>query len=192
MTSVDDFIKEEESKMSWLEKVFMNYPVMYSTKELAGSTKGLSIDTEKIVHPSLFDRAISIVCLIISIAFWLILFNMLTENILVPVTIGGLIFISLVIWMLLWNTFLNRKYIYTIKLNKNHIEIDRKIIAWKEISETQIMVRQGGRGRNSYLVIFTKDNQVHKYSLFKFGISDNRLSTLMEFYKANQESLHDS
>jgi hypothetical protein len=187
MILVDDFIKEEEAKMSWLEKVFMNYPKMYSTKELAGSTKGLSIDTDKIFLPSLFHRAVAIIFLIFSIVCWLILLNMLTKHILVPVTIGGLIFISLIIWIVLWNTFLNRKYIYAIKLNKNNIEIDRKIIAWTEISDTQIMLRQVGRGRSSYLVIFTKDSQVHKYSLFKFGISDKKLSTLIELYKTKNE-----
>jgi hypothetical protein len=187
MTLVDDFIKEEEAKMNWLEKVFMNYPTMYSTKELASSTKGLSIDTDKIFHPSLLDRAIAIIFLIFSIVCWLILFNMLTRHILVPVTIGGLQFISLIIGIIVWNTFLNRKYIYTIKLNKNHLEIDRKIIAWSEIFETQIMLRQPGRGRSSYLVIFTRDNQVYKYSLFKFGISDRKLSTLIELYKARNE-----
>jgi len=187
MASVDDFIKEEETKMSWLEKVFMNYPKIYSTKELAGSTNGLSIDTEKIFHPSLFERAIAILFLIFSIIFWLTLFNLLTKNILVPVIVGGLIFVSLIIWVIIWNTFFNRKYIYTIKLNKNQIEIDKKIILWTEISDTIIMLRKAGRGRNSYLVIFTKDNQVYKYSLFKFGVSDSKLSTLIEFYKTKKE-----
>ena len=112
---------------------------------------------------------------------------MLTKHILVPVTIGGLIFISIIIWIIIWNTLLNRKYIYSIKLNKNYIEIDRKTIPWTEIVETQIMLRQVGRGKSSYLVIFTADNQVHKYSLFKFGISDKKLSTLIELYKTKNE-----
>ncbi|MFT3679937.1 MAG: hypothetical protein QM791_06670 [Ferruginibacter sp.] len=187
MTSVDDFIKEEETKMTWLEKFFMNYPKMYSTKELAGPTKGLLIDTEKTFRPSLFDKFIATLFLIFSILCWLILFNMLTKHILVPVTTGGIIFISSIIWILIWNTFLNRKYIYTIKLNKNHIEIDKKIIPWTEIVETQIMLRQAGRGRNSYLVIFTADDLVRKYSLFKFRISDKKLSTLIELYKTKNE-----
>ncbi|WP_153799502.1 hypothetical protein [Foetidibacter luteolus] len=187
MTLVEEFIKQEETNMTWLEKVFMNYPKIYSTKELAGSTKGISIEVEKLFHPSLFDRFIATIFLIFSIVSWLILFNLLNKHILVPVTIGGLIFISIIIWIIIWNTFLNRKYIFAIKLNKNYIEIDRKIIPWTEIVDTQILLRQVGRGRSSYLVIFTSDNQVHEYSLFKFSISDKKLSTLIEFFKTKNE-----
>lgn len=189
MASADNFINEEESKMTWLDKALMNYPVIYDTKELADLSGDLSADKERIVHPSRFDRAIAVLFLIFSTVAWLILFNMLTRYMLVPVTVVALLFVSLLIWINIWNTFLNRKYIYSIRFNKEYIEIDKKIIRWIDISDTRIMIRQTGRGKNSCLVIFTTDGQVHKYSLFKFAISDRELSTLIEVYKTNNKPL---
>jgi hypothetical protein len=189
MTPLDDFIKSEESKMSWVEKAFVGYPKMYSTKELSGSTNGLTSEKQRIIYPSFFVRTIAILFLGFSIVCWFILFNLLIKNVLVPVVIGALIFVSFIIGIIVWNTFFNRTYIYSIKLSNSHLEIDKKIIPWNEISETQIMQHQIGRGRNSYLVIFAKNGQVHKYSLFKFGISDKKLSTLFEFYKAKVDQI---
>lgn len=183
MTPADNFIKDEKSGMNWLEKVFMNYPEMFSTKELAGAVNAFQIEQEKTIHPSTTGRIIPVLFLFFSIGCWLILFNLFINKVLIYVTISALLFVSLIIWVIIWNTFLNRKYIYTIRLNKVHIEIDKKIIPWTDISGTYIMIRQSGRGRASHLVIFTNDERAYKYSLFAFGITDQKLSALIEFYK---------
>jgi hypothetical protein len=181
--SIHDFYESEVSKMTRLEKLFSLYPEMHDTKELAYPAKRTTVKTEKVIRPSLLHRFFSLVFLFFSLGFFAILLNMLAEKILIPVTLFGIVFVGAIIGILIWNSFLNRNYNYKIKLTKDYIEIDKNIIPWSEISETEILRRKLGRGRNSYLVIFCKNGQVHKHSLFNFDISDEKLSKLIETYK---------
>jgi len=97
------------------------------------------------------------------------------------------LFISFILYLLVWNSFFSRRYIYQIRLNNEYIKAQGKKIYWKDVSETFIMNKKEGRFNNSYLVIIKKDSAIEKLNLFKFGISDRKLASLVEAYKTKDE-----
>ena len=91
-----------------------------------------------------------------------------------------LLFVSI---SFLWVVFVKR-YNYTIRIDASGLTIQGIFTAWGEIAETAIMRQSQPRGVDRFLVIFKRDGSVGKSDLFLFGISDRKLASAVEFYKA--------
>jgi hypothetical protein len=184
MTPIDDFIKTEESKMSWLDKLIRNYPKIRPTKSIACSLTNFKLENEKIIRPSNWERFISIIILFFLGIVWLGLVKMLLDyKFPFGVFLFGFLLVTFMIFMLIRNSFFNKRYNYNITINKEAIAVDRQKIYWTEIADTYIMNRQEGRSTNYYLIISKKDKTIEKLDLLNIGISDRKLSTIIEYYK---------
>lgn len=186
MISVKDFLEAEKSKMSWLDKVVMNYPQVYQTSFLSPPIK--QHKSEIVIRPSLFTKLIAVSFLLFALVFYIPLFNVLRSRTLpIPVPVTGILFISFILYLLIWHSFLNPKYIYHIRLSSQCIEARKNKFYWNEIAETCILTRMEGRFSNSYLVLLMRDGRIEKMDLFKFSISNKRLSGIVEFFKEQNE-----
>ena len=185
MTLIDDFIKTEESKMSWLDKLVRNYPKVRPTKSITYSLTGFKLDKEKIIRPSIWNRFIATIVLFFLSMVWFGLFTSLLDYKFpfVPFLFAFL-FVTFIIFLLLRNSFFNKKYNYKLTISKDAIAIDKHKIFWIDIDDTYIMNRQEGRRTNYYLIISKKDKTIQKLDLFNIGITDRKLATIIEYYKA--------
>ncbi|OQP59577.1 hypothetical protein A3860_36925 [Niastella vici] len=184
MTYIDDFIKSEESKMTWFDKVLGNYPRVRTTKFIAVAAPSLALGEKKVIKPSVLYKAIVIIVLPIPCLVWIGLLRlMLVDQFPFGVILFGLLLVSLIIYLLLYFTFFKKRYNYRITVDGEGITFDKNKFYWAEIAETGIMNRQEGKRTNSYLLIFHKDTTVNKYDLFNFGISDRKLAAIIEYYK---------
>src|ERR687888_4036 len=122
MALIDDFIKNEELKMTWLDKLIMNYPRVRPTKSIAESLQNVQLDKEKVIKPSIWDKTVSIIFFLFASLFWVGLLKMLLED-RFPflVILFGFLFVTFLIYLLLKNSFFNKKYIYTITIDNEGI-----------------------------------------------------------------------
>jgi hypothetical protein len=184
MPIVDDFIKAEEQKMTWFDRLVQNYPKVETTKLIARSTKSGKYKEATVIRPSLTDKTIAAVIILFLSLFWLGFLKLLLGNTTLFFSFFlPLLFITFIICIVIYNSFFNKKYIYTLILNKDSISVDHRPIKWSEIVETCIMNVQEGRTTNFYLILFKKDKTMEKLNLYKFGISDVKLSAMIEYYK---------
>jgi len=184
-----DFLNSEELKMNWLDKLNKSYPVVYSTESISRNLKNMRLGKEKNIRPSRFRRAYIIVVLLPVAYVWVWLLKLLLEyHDLFPILLGAFLFITFMIWFVSRHSFLNRKYVYTIRINSEAICIRHHTFYWTDITETYIMNKYEGRskGDNSYLLIFKKDGTVEKFDLHMFSFSDIKLAGVIEHYKALQ------
>lgn len=187
MALIDDFIKNEESKMSWGDKLFMMYPKVRSTPELTDTFQHLRLGNEKVIKPSLWDKIVAVFFLLFAGLFARGLLNALfasRDNIFIG--LGGLAFVIFLISLLLRYSFFDKKYIFTITVDYEGISIDSNKFFWSAIDELYIMSRREGKRTNYYLLIFNKDATIEKLDLFKFSISSRKLSTIIEYYRTKQ------
>ncbi len=183
MVNIEDYIKAEKEKMTWLDKINRNYPKVENTGLLVGSMQK-EIPDSTVIKPSLWDKLISVVLLFFMGVLWLALLSMLL-NYRFPfaVILIGFLFLTFLIFLVIRNSFFNPKYIYTISIDKDGISVDDRKLFWSDIEDTFIMSRQEGKRTNYYLLIFKHDKTVDKHDLFRMGISDRKLATLIEYYK---------
>lgn len=132
------------------------------------------------------DRTISVVISLFLSWIWLWLLKMLLEYTFpFAIFLFGFLFITFIIRLVIYHSFFNKNYIYTLILDKDYICINYRQTAWTEIAETCIMNKQEGRTTNSYLILFKKDKTIEKLDLYKFGIPDVKLAAMVEYYKNN-------
>jgi len=185
MSSISDFIASENAKMSKWDKFFQNYPDVYTTSSINDSIKVTKPET--IVKPSILGKLVALLFTFLVLLFYIPIGGMVVNK--TPIIFPALafLFISFILYLLVWNSFFSRRYIYQIRLNNEYIKAQGKKIYWKDVSETFIMNKKEGRFNNSYLVIIKKDSAIEKLNLFKFGISDRKLASLVEAYKTKDE-----
>lgn len=182
----DDIIKSEELKMTWLDELSRNYPDVNSTKSISGTLENMRLNKEKTIRPSRLGQAFTMIVLLLLVYIWLwFLMMLLKYTFPFLVFLLGFSMVSLMIYMLISNSFLNKEYIYTIRINSDAISIRNNKFYWSDIAETYIVNKYEGRakGYNSYLAIVRKDGIMEKFDLHKFGISDRKLSRIIEHYK---------
>ena len=170
--------------MNWFDRMVLNYPKVRATKTIAASLTNLKLDNEKIIRPSIWDRFISIIILFFLSIIWIGVLKMLLDyKFPFAVFLFGFLLVTFLISIVLRNSFFIKKYNYNIIVNKEGIAIDSHRIYWTDIADTFIMNRQEGRRTNYYLIIAKKDNSIEKLDLFNIGITDRKLSTIIEYYK---------
>lgn len=187
MALIDDFIKNEESKMSWGDKLFMMYPKVRSTPELTDTFQHLRLGNERVIKPSLGEKVIALFFLLFAVWFAIIPIKILFSSRDVILGLGGLLFVGFLIFLLLRNSFFNKKYIFTITVDYEGISIDDNKFYWSAIDEVYIMSKREGKTTNHYLLIFEKDTTIKKFDLYKFSISSKKLSTIIEYYRTGQK-----
>ncbi|PSL34912.1 hypothetical protein CLV42_102486 [Chitinophaga ginsengisoli] len=172
--------------MTWWEKLTMNFPGIRSTKSIAGALKSKRWGKEKIIRPSRSLQVFSIALVLLPAYVWMWILKLLLEYTFpFLVFLFGFFMMSFIIYLILRNSFFNKRYIYTIRVNRDAISIRKNKFYWRDIVETCIMYKYEGRTMNKYLLIFRKDEIVEKFDLYKFSISDKKLSEIIEYYKAN-------
>ena len=184
MALIDDFLDQERRKGNYLVRLLRDEPKAFSTQSLA-SGRDPSLGTQKIIRPSVLSKLIAAGLLLYASFFWMVLFEMLfKDTVLTPVTAAGLLFVSFLIFLIVKRSFFNRKYLYKILLTKNYIQIGEMKISWKEIEDTFIINEWSGKAANSSLLLFKKDGSIKRSDLSRFSISNEKLATIIEYYKS--------
>jgi hypothetical protein len=182
---IEDFKRSEEGKMTWLDKVIMNYPKVRPTSFIADATQELQLGNEEVIRPSVWNRIILTLFFFFAGIFWITLLSAVLQY--RSPFLGDLIaflFITVIILLHLRKSFFSKRYNYTITVDHLGISIDNKQIFWSDVAETCIMSRHEGRRTNYYLLIFKKDATLQKCDLYQFGLSDIKLATIIEYYRA--------
>jgi hypothetical protein len=184
MGRIEEFTEKEKQKASWLEKLAANFPTVTATS-LLGRDHPLPINTPgKIIRPSLVKRGLYLFAFLMAFSGWLYLVIPGREKG-IPLAVY-LIFIPFLLFMsvsFLLVPFLKR-YNYRIRIDGSEITLREDSISWSEIIETAVMRQPAPRGDRRYLVIFKRDGTELKSDLFLFGISDRKLASVIEHYKA--------
>jgi len=184
MALIDDFLDQERRKGNFLVRLLRAEPEAYSTQSLA-SDRIPSLGTQKIIRPSVLSKVIALGLLLYASFFWMVCFEMLFKDmVLIPITAAGLLLVSFIIFLIARHCFFNRKYIYTILVTRSYIQIGRMKISWKEIEDTFIINEKSSKATHSSLLLFKKDGSVKRSDLSRFSISDEKLSTIIEYYKS--------
>jgi hypothetical protein len=185
MITIPEFIEAERSKMSRIEKVL--YVLEVHPTSFFGPPRKQS-KPEMVLRPSLIGKLIVIPFLLVGSIFFISFVNILIDQmlpVLIPVT--GLLFLCFILFMLIWNVFLNPNYNYHIRINSQGIEARGNRFYWKDLSDTWIMTRMGGRTSNTWLVILKQDGSIEQLDLYQFQIADKKLAGIVEYYKGQNE-----
>ena len=94
---------------------------------------------------------------------------------------------TFLIFLVIRYSFFNKKYNYTLTIDKNGISVDKRQILWSDVADTFIMNRQEGKGTNYYLLILKTDKTVDKLDL-RMETSVGKLAAIIEHYKQKSES----
>jgi hypothetical protein len=189
MSVIDDFHKEETLKMSRLDRLVRNYPIVRNTSAISGPLPNNALNETTTIRPTIPGKIISIIILIFLSIIWIGLLSLiLAYKFPLSIYLLGLLFISTLIFLVAKNSFFNKRYIYTISLNKEGIAFKQQKILWTDIDGTYIMNRQKGRFTNYFLVILKKEGAIQKLDLFKMGTYDKKLAGIIEYYKRKAHS----
>jgi len=188
MPLIDDFIKEEEHKMSWLDMLVGNYPKVRSTPELTDTFQHLRLGNEKVISPPLWQKVVTIHLLLLTGGLWGVSFyELFVSHMSLFSLLFSLALDSLLIFIVVSKSFLNKRLNYIITVNYEGISIKDCTFYWTVIDELYIMSKLEGRNRNNYLVIVKKDAAIEKFNLYLFGISSRNFSTIIEYYRTGQK-----
>lgn len=192
MSNIHDFIRVEEQKMTWLDKVAINYPKARATSFISHPLRDNALPDQTVIRPSTWDRAISIIISLFLAIVWIgLLRALLAYKFPFAIFLFGFLLVTFMIYLLIRNSFFNKKYIYRLSFDKEGISIDSRMIAWSDIEDTFIMNRQEGRRTNYYLLVFKKDKTIDKLDLFRMGTYDRKLATIIEYYKQKANAQHE-
>jgi len=185
MGDIENYIKTEEQKMTWLDKLVKNYPEARNTNSIAHTFKSnFSFLDQTTIRPSFWNRMISIIIVLFMGFIWIGLLNMvLAYKFPFVVNLFCLVLMTFLIFLVIRNSFFNKKYNYTLTIDKNGISVDKRQILWSDVADTFIMNRQEGKGTNYYLLILKTD----KLDL-KMGTSVGKLAAIIEHHKQKSGS----
>jgi hypothetical protein len=181
---IEEFTESEKQRLNWLQKLSANYPDVTETRLLARGYATPEIKSVSTIQPSIFRRSMYCLAFLVTLFSWLFLLS----------TFGGrraplgvyLVFVPFLLFTsvsFLLAVFVKR-YNYTIRIDASGLTIQGIFTAWGEIVETAIMRQPQPRGVARFLVIFKRNGSVGKSDLFLFSISDRKLASAVEYYKA--------
>jgi hypothetical protein len=184
MNLVEEFIESEKLNLNWLQKLSANYPDVTETRLLARGYAMPEIKPDRIIQPSPFKRLLYFLMFLVTLFSWLFLLSTLRGP-RDPLWVY-LVFVPFLLFVSVSCLLVNfvKSYNYTIRIDASGMTIRGIFIAWREIVETAIMRQPQPRNVDRFLVIFTRDELVRKLNLFLFGISDRKLASAVEYYKA--------
>ena len=116
-------------------------------------------------------------CLLLCVFIYMLIFN---EKLIGYFLISGAL---LAMIFHLFRIFKSNELNFNISVSREKINIKQREFDWNCIHETLIMRKYNGRHTHRYFVIIETDGTVHKYDLSNFGISDKKLSAIIEHFK---------
>ncbi|MDH7462470.1 hypothetical protein QEG73_14315 [Chitinophagaceae bacterium 26-R-25] len=179
MTSINDFIKQEEQKMTRLDKWTGNYPKVASTITYATALIQ-TFPEQAVIKPSWWSKVFTTFWGLFIALIWMLM--VITSGPFFPDILSVLLPTAL-FCVVVYTSFFDKRNVYILKIDKTCIFIDDRKIAWSEIDGTYIMSKKEGKYMNYYLIIFRTDRTVEKLNLSKMATSQSKLSTLVEHYK---------
>jgi len=187
MRTINDFMQAEEAKMTWWDRTLNNYPKVSTTQALALRASKVNTSVPVTITQSLSQKIIVFVIIFILGLFWVRLLAMLIRG-MFPwlVILAGFLFISMLIYLVSFYTFLNKKTVYNIQLTISGLSAGDVSYCWEDIIETYIMSRWEGKRTNNYLLLHTKQDGFKKFNLVNFNVSSYKLSALIQHYKTLQ------
>jgi hypothetical protein len=183
MNLVENFMFKEKSKCNWLQRLFNDYPIFYSAKDIKTNLKHNNIDETFIVKPSKLRRLIAIVLICFGIYFWFTLFLMIIQKVLLPISVVFFLLITAWIGFILWTFFFNPKQSYKIFIDKDKIKLGSQTFEWKEVTEYLLMEKGSGRHLVTTLVLFIDNDIALTYNLTNLNKTGKEIIKRIEFYK---------
>ena len=185
--TIEDIIQAEQQKMSWLDRLLMNYPTLKPTYIIAHSLRD-PLPSQTTIKPSLWDKIVSIYILFFLVISWVgFLKAVLSYTFPYVIFLVGFFFIPFIIFLIVKHGFFNKKYIYYLTIDKEGISVDDRIIRWADIADTFIMNRQKGKATNYFLIILKKNETFEELDLFRMGVSHRKLASIVEYYKQHRK-----
>ena len=174
---IENFLVNERDPLDYNDLRFE--PQFDLTRNLAiDSTKYIS-NTEVTIKPNLFIKGLKIIlmCLLLCVLIYMLIFSgKLIEYVLISGALLAMIFH-------LFRIFKSNELNFNISLSREKLNINQREFDWNCIHETLIMRKYNGRHTHRYFVIIETDGTGYKYDLSNFGISDKKLSAIIEHYK---------
>jgi hypothetical protein len=185
MKTIFDLIEDEQNKMSWWDRFIRNYPRIHQTSFLSAPIS--QTKPEIVLRPSIIEKLFTVPFFILASVILFFLIRLLfTQRLPLMIPIIAILLLLLLLFMLVWQSFLNPKYLYKIRINHQFIEAHGLKYYWQDIADTIILSKMKGRLYNESLVIIMKDGKVEKLSFLKFRIGGVRMAGIIEFYKRNK------
>lgn len=185
MADINDFIREEESRMTGLQRFFGIRPSVTPTQKLA--TKAVKIKppgNEVVIKQS---RAPKVIAILFICFFGFTGFRALNSDPRFTASLwvnaaAACLFLG-ISYVVIYFVILDKRRQYNIVINNGTLTIENIIYQWADIMGTYIMKRKEGKVDKYYLVLNTRTQGFKKYNLSKYNISTGRLSTYIEHFK---------
>ena len=186
LSNIEGFIEKERAKMNWWDKLTRNYPEVRNTDSL--SEPGSEMGQEKVIRPSVFERVLGMVCALGFAVLWSIFLKMLVEG-QGPwgMILFGLVYISILIFLVLRRFFFQKRYNYIIRVSPTGIAVDDTQFLWSEIAETCILTKGEGQLWNNYLIIFKNNGDIVKLDMRMLSVGSIKMATIIEYFKDQAE-----
>jgi hypothetical protein len=189
MDVVENFKRAELAKMTWLDKLFRNYPVFLCTKDITRALKHKDIDEAFVVKPSIRTRFVALLFIFFGLFGWFAVFLVVLEKTLLPISIFFLLLVTAWVGYLVWTFFLNPKLSYRISMDKEKIIAGKQTFHWTDVSDYMLMLKQSGKTRQEKLVLFIDNREVYVYNLSHLNKSGEEIMKRIEFYKQFMPSI---
>ena len=191
MTQTDDFLESiRQTELQNFDKAtrFFTGLTIETTKDFVGSKKVTQDVSEKSFKPDTYFKiaVLTFGILILAIALKETFFKS-------SANVGGLIFgycfSGIIIYTAIKQFYFNKALNYLITIDKSGVSIDEKKFLWKDIYDTAIITKGGGKYKTKYLIIVMNDMTTYeKFELTQFinlnfwGFSST-LSKYIEYFK---------
>lgn len=184
MADINDFIREEESRMTGLQRFFGIRPSVITTQKSATKAGKIKPGNEVVIKQS---RAPKVIAILFICFFGFTGFRALNSdprfNVSLWVNAAAACLFLAVSYVVIYFVILDKRRQYNIIINNSTLTIENTIYQWADIMGTYIMKRKEGKVDKYYLVLNTRTQGFKKYSLSKYNVSTGRLSTFIEYFK---------
>ena len=191
MTQTDDFLERiRQTEVQNFDKLtrFFTGLTIETTNDFVGSKKVTQDLTEKIFKPDKYFKLAVLTFGFIIVAV-VVKETFIKSNASVGGLIFGYIFSAIIIYTAIKQFYFDKALNYLITIDRTGISIDEKTFPWKDIYETAILTKGGGKYKTKYLIIAMNDLTTYeKFELTQFinlnfwGFSST-LSKFIEYFK---------
>jgi hypothetical protein len=189
MPNLDDFIAAEMARTSRWDRFMRNYPDIRTTRFHAvfGARK---FPPEMVLRPSVGVKLQAVVFLFFSGVAWLAVVGAMDKGSLSPfVSWLILIGLPLLVCRFFYRNFLSGRRNFALAFDAGGIAVDDQKFPWNDLAETAILTKRSGRTTRNSLVLLGKDGSVRVFDCWLLQVSDEKLATIIEYYKHGPKGL---